>query len=57
MSVSQDPLFRDQYAGGVRPDKDVEAALSGREAPLSPTDAAPPMQPMPYTFGAAVKLG
>lgn len=33
MTISRDPLFRDQYSGGVKPDPEFEAALAGSPQP------------------------
>lgn len=40
MSISQDPVFREQYAGGLTRDPEVEAALDG---PNTPRSTLPPV--------------
>jgi len=49
--------FRDQYAGGVKPDAEFEAALNG--ADQAPVQVRPAPQPVPgagSAFGPMVKL-
>ena len=58
MSVSHDPNFREQYAGGLRPDPEVEAALSGQEYITPQTRPVTQSRPsLPSQFGEMVKLG
>lgn len=52
----RNPNWRNQYAGGLKPDPDVEAALSGAEAPVSFRPAPVPFSAVPSQFGAFVKL-
>lgn len=39
--MGRDPLFREQYAAGVKPDEEFEAALGGSSAPRVSMPAAP----------------
>lgn len=58
MDDARSPAWRDQYAGGLKPDPQVEAALAG--APMSETVSFRPVsmpQPAaPSQFGSFVKL-
>lgn len=39
--MGRDPLFREQYAGGVKPDPEFEEALGGPSVPRLAMPAAP----------------
>lgn len=53
----RDPGWRDQYAGGLKPDPEVEAALSGSPMETVSFRPAPvPFAAAPSQFGAFVKL-
>lgn len=52
----QDPNWRNQYAGGLKPDPDVEAALSGQASEVSFRPTPIPLYQAPSQFGAFVKL-
>ncbi|HZQ44466.1 MAG TPA: hypothetical protein VFA99_14520 [Acidobacteriaceae bacterium] len=61
MSISRDPGFRDQYAGGLQPDPDVEAALAGSpqgssSSPQAIRRAPSSMPGLTDQFGPMVKL-
>jgi hypothetical protein len=55
-NIGRDPAFREQYAGGVKDDPQVEAALAGSNTPsLSLPPATLPIG-VPMQWGQAVKL-
>lgn len=41
MTIGRDPLFRDQYSGGVKEDAEFEAALAGSPQPRISLPASP----------------
>lgn len=53
--IGKDPLFRDQYAGGVKDDPEFEAAISGSPQPR--LSLPPVQQPLsPQTIQPFVRL-
>jgi hypothetical protein len=57
MFDTRTPQWRDQYAGGLAPDPEVEAALSGAAYETVSFRPAPvPFAAVPSGFGSFVKL-
>lgn len=55
--MGKDPLFREQYTGGVSPDPEVEAALGGPNTPRMYMPPAPqPLGGPQWMNQGAVKL-
>lgn len=55
--MGRDPLFREQYAGGVLPDPEVEAALGGPNTPrMYMPPVTQPLGAVEWLNHGAVKL-